>query len=39
MWLIIYMTAVILYLIIWGFVAGRQEKQLDKKDDKTVLAD
>jgi len=39
MWLIIYIVAVILPLIIWGFVAGRQEKQLDKKNDKTVLAD
>jgi len=39
MWLIIFMVAVILPLIIWGFVAGWQEKRLEKKNDKTVLAD
>jgi len=26
MWLIIFMVAVVLPLIIWGFVAGRHEK-------------
>jgi len=28
MWLIIYMLAVVIPLIIWGFVAGRHEKKL-----------
>jgi len=39
MWVIFYMFAIIVPLIIWGFVAGRREKQFDKKNDKTVLSD
>jgi len=39
MWLIFYMFAIIVPLIIWGFVAGRNEKQFDKKNDKAVLSD
>jgi len=30
MWLIIFMLAIVLPLIIWGFVAGWREKQFDK---------
>jgi hypothetical protein len=39
MWLIIFMVAIVLPLIIWGFVTGWNEKLFDKKDNKTVLAD
>jgi hypothetical protein len=39
MWLIVFMVAIVLPLIIWGFVTSRNEKQFDKKDDKVVLAD
>jgi hypothetical protein len=33
------MLAIVIPLIIWGFVAGWHEKKIDKKDDKAVLAD
>jgi len=39
MWVIFFMFAIIVPLIIWGFVAGWREKQFDKNNDKTVLAD
>jgi len=39
MWVIIFMLSIVIPLIIWGFVAGWQEKQLEKKNDKTVLTD
>ncbi|GBU27214.1 hypothetical protein R84B8_00740 [Treponema sp. R8-4-B8] len=39
MWLVIFMVAIVLPLIIWGFVASWREKQFDKKNDKVVLAD
>ena len=29
MWLIIFMVAIVLPLIIWGFVASRNEKQFE----------
>jgi hypothetical protein len=39
MWLIVFMVAIVLPLIIWGFVASWREKHFDKKNDKVVLAD
>jgi len=39
MWVIFFMFAIIVPLIIWGFVAGKHEKEIDKKNDKAVLAD
>jgi cytoskeletal protein RodZ len=39
MWVIFYMFAIIVPLIIWGFIAGWREKKTDKENDKTVLAD
>jgi hypothetical protein len=32
MWLIIYMLSIVLFLIIWGFVADWHEKKIDKKN-------
>ena len=39
MWLIIFMVAIVLPLIIWGFVAGWHENQFDKKNNKVVMAE
>jgi len=36
MWVIFFMFAIIVPLIIWGFVAGWHEKKIDKKNDKAV---
>jgi len=36
MWVILFMFAIIIPLIIWGFVAGWREKQFDKKNDKVA---
>jgi len=33
MWVIFFMLAIVVPLIIWGFVAGWKEKQLDKKNE------
>jgi hypothetical protein len=38
MWLIVFMVAIVLPLIIWGFVADWHEKQFEKKNDKVVHA-
>jgi hypothetical protein len=36
MWLVVFMVAIVLPLIIWGFVAGWNEKQFSKKNDKVA---
>jgi len=36
MWLIFFMAAIIIPLIIWGYVAGKIEERTDKKNDKTI---
>jgi len=36
MWIIFFMLAIVIPLIIWGLVAGWQEKQSDKKNDKAA---
>jgi hypothetical protein len=33
MWLIIFMLAIVLPLIIWGFVASWREKRFDKSNE------